>query len=161
MNEKREYMLCVLDVNGFDFATAEIKLEDSRGHGFFYRLAYEDGGRVYYVYAPAEKDLSYFVELTLRHELGHIILNELWFRDEALALEKVRKIKEGHKIFVRLQRFYYWNPFLRWIKRGLGFSSRIQYGPEDRRYISEAGEITRAEDELFADYFSLGKGGYK
>jgi len=161
MNDKKEFVLCVFEVNGFNFVNADIEIKDSRGQGFFFRLAYEEGKRVYYIYAPASKDLSYFVELSLRHEIGHIIFSEIWFEDEALAVKKVREIKENHRLFVRLQKFYYWNPFLRWIKRSLGFSSRIQYGPEDMRYISESGTITRGEDEMFADYFALGKGDYK
>jgi len=101
----------------------------------------------------AKKDLTKAVMLTIRHEIGHVIFDEMldWSEDGNDIKKMFQKIKK-RKWFCRIQRVWYWNKFIRWIKRKCGFSTKLWYKKNDK-YRST--EYIMSEVELFADWFAV------
>lgn len=122
--------------------------------GFYYSTIFEDGDRIYCIDIE-DKRLSLPVKLAIRHEVGHILLRELWIKDEQTALDYVNEIERENRFFAFLQKIYYWNPVLRWLKRKAGFSSKITYTKNDIAYSDGKVKITRRQDELAADHFAV------
>jgi len=111
----------------------------------------------YWVYVPVKKvrkRLSWATKLTLKHEYGHVVCEYLYRTKNSLLFEIMDRMRERKK-FRRLQRFYYWNPVLRWFKRMLGFSSKISYKRDDHWEVEALRTgLTREDNEFFCDCFA-------
>ena len=112
-----------------------------------------EGGMGYNMHIPSKfKSLGFFTRLTLRHEVAHIIFEEM-YRLDLDGINQWMMMIEDHRLFMFVQNFWYWNRLLRWVKRKLGFSYNIQYDPDD--YYDDNGAFTRRDNELFCDWFAI------
>ncbi|MFW6172194.1 MAG: hypothetical protein ACOC5T_00410 [Elusimicrobiota bacterium] len=132
-----------------------INLKESEG-GFYSQWGIKDEKYFYTIYVPEKKkELTFFNRLTLLHEVGHIIFNEMLYNNPTKLERILAHIHSEHRFFVFLQRIWYWNPLIRKIKIKLGFSFDIQYSAEDLYNKDVNLIINRADNELFCDYFAL------
>ena len=140
--------LAKLLTSGFPDDVRVTWFDSNDGEGFYYILLADSA---YAVMIPKSKrKATPLVCLTLAHEVGHIKMMCLIRRDEGLLLNLFDGIPWW---FRKVQRVWYWNRPLRWIRRMSGFGHKLKYAPYDRlvgRY--------RWEHELFADWYAF-KGG--
>jgi hypothetical protein len=119
---------------------AEIVYADS-GFAFIY----DDISSIYVPRRFKGKSIGYLCKRSIDHEVGH-----LWAIRYVEKSEFSEKLKGIPFWFKTLQKFWYWNPVLRWARIKLGFSNKLWYGPDDD-YIG----FTRWEHELFADWWVM------
>lgn len=133
----------------FDFFISE---SDS---GFYYESIYVPyADKEVYLIHVSDKRVGFFTKLTLRHEIGHCLFDNLWSSDPSEAYECMQRVKR-RKMFSILQKFYYWNPLFRKIKVRMGYSSIIGYSYNDVAYKEGDKAVTHGDSELFADYFAV------
>ena len=87
----------------------------------------------------------------LRHECGHVILDELFEKRATVLASILDGIEQMRPVLCWMQRVWYWNPTLRRIRGWFGFAPTLDYGPED---IYRESAFTRADVELFADWYA-------
>lgn len=116
----------------------------------------KDGGKYKYVmYLPKNKqNLSFANRLTILHEVGHIIFNDLFY-NEPTKLTKILDKMLQHRFCYFLQGVWYWNPMIRWFKRKLGFSTILTYSKKDLYDEKVSKLYTRQDNEYFCDMFAL------
>lgn len=132
-----------------------IEIKESKG-GFYSQWGVNNEKYFYIVYIPEKKkELTLLNRLTLLHEVGHIIFNEMFYNNHTKLERIIAHIHSEHPIFVFLQKIWYWNSFIRKIKMKLGFSYNIQYTAKDLYDKDVNLIINRADNELFCDYFSM------
>ncbi len=143
------YIKEVLEGQHHMISMIKVKIEDGKSFG---TIAQHDPGKYMFIVAPKDKRIDgWFVKLTLRHEIGHCILHYLYqYRHDVLS-KMVERIR-SHKWFRRFQLFWYWSPFLRIIRRFLGFSGITGYKKTD--WYGAMKDFTMADVELFCDYFA-------
>ena len=134
----------------------EVKLVDDGG--FYVQRIARDGDTVYTIHVPKKlAKLRYLTKLTLLHELGHALFNELYYNDYGALIEIMSNMYRK-KWFARVERFWYWNPCLRWVRRKLGWGFDIKYQADDKydpKFSEDYRDFTRADNEFFCDYFAV------
>lgn len=117
------------------------------------------GAVKYTVHIPRKKldRWGKWSQKTLLHEIGHIVWNNAFYggqyhKQVPLA---VSYMKEKEPRFCKWQRIWYWNKFLRWIKRVLGFAIKLEYGPDDLYDEKRSDDFTCEDVELFCDYYAI------
>jgi len=123
--------------------------------GSGYSTEWETMG-LYRMWVPQDKFFEFgkLDEAAMRHECGHVIFHYLYIQGEGPITEILKHLKENRKWFVRLQRLWYWNPVVRFFKRRLGFSTKINYKPTDKYDGNLNSLFTRADNELFCDWYA-------
>ena len=133
---------------GFDYG--QVLVEPKKRKGFY---TYWRDYKHYFIDVPINKffKLSFFGKLALRHEVGHVIFHYLSAVDPVKLSAIVAKIRK-RRIFAMIQRFWYWNKAVRFLKRCLGFSRKLGYKARDKY---ESTVFYRWENELYCDWFAL------
>jgi len=134
----------------------EIKLHN--GKGFYVQWIRRGESTHYTVFVPEKlAKLSVLTRLSLLHELGHVLFNEMYYNEYGTLANVMTKMRKK-RWFSFLEKFYYWNPLIRKIKSWFGFSFPISYKASDlydENFSEDYREFTRADNEFFCDYFAV------
>ena len=128
------------EVIGNDLLSSKVKVLPSQD-GFYSRMIRNGNEFRYEIYVPENKQKLRF-------------FNEMFYKNPTQLRRLMDKIRQ-HRIFYFLQGVWYWNPFIRKIKKKLGFSTTIQYSKDDLYDKAMSEHYTRQSNEAFCDYFAL------
>lgn len=121
--------------------------------GFRYEYLITERGKLHNtILVPKSKiglKASLGIRMTLKHEFGHLIFHYLIHNDNIEAKRRLQKIPFWFKY---LQKFWYWNKWLRNLRIKWGYSNKLWYGETE---VLEG--YYRWEHELFADWQAFGR----